>query len=257
MRLVERLHDALLDRASEVAVERLSIGLGYTAVVTADGGIGLAYTWRDDSGHCSHLRGWGQAEGESAAGLLSLLLTGGGLERSIGVAAANAVNHAAALRLPLDQGPAGALAERLRVGEGTRVAMVGSFPPVIKSLRALGAEIEVVDEGQAIGDQRVFRERLRDWADVLVMTSTALLGDTADALLATAGGRVRVALLGPTTPLVPEVFTATPVEVLAGMVPLEAEAVLRSVRHGAGTPELMRCSRKVYCVTGDQGGDPR
>jgi uncharacterized protein len=106
-----------------------------------------------------------------------------------------------------------------------------------------------------MGDQALFRERLRDWADVLIMTSTALLGDTADDLLSAAGPRVRVALLGPTTPLAPEVFRGTGVEILAGMVPVDAEEVLRAVRHGAGTPELMRSSRKVYCFVDVRHGE--
>lgn len=128
--------------------------------------------------------------------------------------------------------------------------MVGHFPPVARTLTEMGALVEVVDDDKGMGDQRVFRELLRGWAEVLIMTSTTLLGDTVDDLLAAAAPGVRVALMGPTTPLVPEVFAGTAVELLAGMVPLEAEPALRAVRHGAGAPELQRCSRKVYCAPG-------
>ena len=257
MRLVEQIHAAFRERAAEVEVSRLSIGLGYTAVVTDEGGIGLAYTWRDDRACCSHLRGWDDAEGAPATQLLDLLLGGDGLERSIGMAAVNALNHAAALELPRDRGPAGALIERLRIGAGSRIAMVGYFPPVAQALREVGAELEVVDDERGMGDQLSFRERLAGWADALVMTSTTLLGDTADELLRAARPEVRVALLGPTTPLAPEAFAETRVELLLGMVPLHAEAVLRAVRHGAGTPELQRYSRKVYCaLQAGAGGRP-
>lgn len=255
MRLVEQIHAAFRKRAAEVDVSQLVIGLGYTAVVTGEGGIGLAYTWPDDTACCSHVRGWDDAEGAPATRLLDLLMGGSGLVRSIGMAAVNALNHAAALELPADVGPAGALVERLRIGQGTKVAMVGFFPPVARALMEIGAELEIVDEAQGIGDQRSFRDRLGDWADVLVMTSTTLLGDTADELLLAAGRDVRIALLGPTTPLAPEAFRGSRVELLAGMVPLDAEAVLRAVRHGAGTPELQRSGRKVYCVRQvDAGG---
>lgn len=254
-RLLERLHAACAGPAADARVEQLVIGLGYTAVTLEDGGIGLAYTWTDDRACCSHLRGWGDAEGAPASSLIDLLLSAGGLERSIGMAAANSLRHAAALALPTDEGAAGSLIRELRIERGTRIAMVGFFPPVARALEQLGAELSIVDDDHGMGDQITFRDRLGDWADVLVMTSTTLLGDTADGLLLAARPGVRTALLGPTTPLVPEAFEGTSVQLLAGMIPLDAEAVLRAVRHGAGTPELQRFARKVYCVRrpGDGG----
>jgi len=253
-RLVERIHATFKDRAAQVEVRALTIGLGYTAVVTDDGGIGLAYTWRDDDACCSHLRGWEDAEGAPSTRLLDLLLGGSGLERSVGMATANALNHATAVALPRDEGPAGALIERLGIGEQTRVAMVGFFPPVARVLTEMGALVEVVDDDKRMGDQWVFRELLKGWAEVLIMTSTALLGDTVDDLLLASGPEVRIALLGPTTPLVPGVFEGSRVGLLAGMVPVDATSVQRAVRHGAGAPELQRFSRKVYCVLPDGGG---
>ena len=45
--LVERLHAALRPRAEQTAVKQLVLGLGYTAVLLEDGGVGIAYTWTD------------------------------------------------------------------------------------------------------------------------------------------------------------------------------------------------------------------
>jgi uncharacterized protein (DUF4213/DUF364 family) len=254
--LVARLHAALKQTAEQTAVRQLVLGLGYTAVLLEDGGAGLAYTWTDHSTSCCHLHGWGDAEGGPASALLDLLLADGGLQRTVGLAAANALNHAAAIRLPEDHGPAGSLIRQLGITRGTRVAMVGFFPPVAKVLREVGAELDVVDEGKGMGDQGAFRERLGEWAEVLIMTSTALLGGTADALLAAAGPTTRAALLGPSTPLVAEVFEGTRVELLGGMVPRDVDDVLRTVRHGGGTRKFSRYCRKVYCVTGSAPGGP-
>jgi uncharacterized protein len=248
--LVARLHAALEQKAGQTAVTQLVLGLGYTAVVLEDGGAGLAYTWTDDSSSCSHVHGWGDAEGGPASALLDLLLAGGGLQRTVGLAAANALNHAAAIRLPEDDGPAGSLIQKFGITEGTRVSMVGFFPPVAHALKEVGAELDVVDEAKGMGDQGAFGDRLGTWAEVLVMTSTALLGGTADALLAAAAPATRVALLGPSTPLVPEVFEGTRVELLGGMVPRDVDDVLRTVRHGGGTRKFSRSCRKVYCALG-------
>jgi uncharacterized protein (DUF4213/DUF364 family) len=247
-RIVERLHATLRERAAVVAVDQLVIGLGYTAVVLEDGGAGLAYTWRDRVSGCSHLRGWESAEGAPAAGLLDLLLAAGGLERTIGMAAANALIHAAALALPEDEGAAGSLVRELGIGRGTRVSMVGFFPPVARVFEELGADLDVVDDARRMGDQEAFGERMREWTQVLVMTSTTLLGDTTDELLRAAGPKVRVALLGPTTPLLPEAFAGTRVELLGGTVPREVPEVLRAVRHGGGARDILPFCRKVYAL---------
>jgi uncharacterized protein len=249
-RIVERLHAALRERAAQVAVGQLVIGLGYTAVVLEDGGAGLAYTWRDPVSGCSHLRGWDAAEGAPASVLLDLLLGGGGLERSVGTAAANALNHAAALALPEDEGAAGSLVRELGVVRGTRVAMVGFFPPVARVFEDIGVELDVVDDAKGMGDQDAFRERLGTWAEVVVMTSTTLLGDTADELLRATGPEARVALLGPTTPLLPEAFAGTRVELLGGTVPREVPEVLRAVRHGGRAPAAKRDRRLPLPASG-------
>jgi uncharacterized protein (DUF4213/DUF364 family) len=254
--VIARLHAALRQKAEQTAVTQLVLGLGYTAVLLEDGAAGLAYTWSDDSTSCCHMHGWGDAEGGPASALLDLLLADGGLQRTVGLAAANALNHAAAIRLPEDEEPAGSLIRQLGIARGTRVSMVGFFPPVVQVLREVGAELDVVDEGKGMGDQGAFRERLGTWADVLIMTSTALLGGAADALLAQTGASTRVALLGPSTPLVPEVFEGTRVELLGGMVPRAVDDVLRTVRHGGGTRRFSRYCRKVYCVTRQASGGP-
>ena len=251
MDVMRRLHDACAQRAAQARVTDLTIGLGYTAVAIDDGGLGLAYTWFDEKACCSFMRGWDDAEGAPATELLERLLSADGFERSVGLATVNALNHAAAGRLPADEGPAGALVRGLRVARGTKVAMVGFFAPVAKVLEELGAEVAVVDAALGIGDQRTFGERLGDWAEALVMTSTALLNDTAEELLGQAAPGVRIALLGPSTPLIPEAFAHVHVDVLAGMVPVDAGRVLRAVRHGGGTPELQRFSRKVYWDRGE------
>jgi len=255
MDVMRRLHGLLIERARRATVTDLVLGLGYTAVATDDGGLGLSYTWFTDKTCCSFWRDWDDVEGGPALRLLDRLLSDNGLDRGVGLATANALNRSVADSLPTDERQAGALVDGLRIGRGTKVAMVGFFPPVARLLRDLGAELDVVDTGLGMGDERVFRERLGDWADVLILTSTTLLGGTTEDLLACVDPRVRAALLGPSTPLVPEAFAGLPVDVLAGMVPGDAAQVLRRVRHGAGTPELQRLSRKVFWCRAEGAGE--
>jgi hypothetical protein len=49
MELIQKMYDHFDKKAREIEVESVSIGLGYTAVTTSDGGIGIAYTYVNQS----------------------------------------------------------------------------------------------------------------------------------------------------------------------------------------------------------------
>jgi len=53
MKLNNRFHNLFADKAEKVNIELLCLGLGYTAVTTSDGGIGLSYTYFDRKSGCS------------------------------------------------------------------------------------------------------------------------------------------------------------------------------------------------------------
>jgi uncharacterized protein (DUF4213/DUF364 family) len=83
------------------------------------------------------------------------------------------------------------------------------------------------------------------WAEVLLLTSTSILNDSTEEVLSRLAPGVKVIMLGPSTPLVADAVRHLPVHILAGTVPVDKEAVMRAVRHGAGTPVIHRFSRKV------------
>jgi hypothetical protein len=245
MNLCERLAAGFADLAAEVAVERLSIGLGYTAVSTTDGGVGLAFTYTGAGPSCTKLDLDREIEGEPASFPLRLLASSVPLHRSIGLATLNALNHSFAVGLPEDRKNE-TLFEILGIQANTRLAMVGYIGPLVTRLQQEGVVVEVVDADRSIGDESRFMASLRDWAEVLLMTSTSILNGTTEPILAQAAPNVRCALLGPSTPLTAEPFAGLPVHVLAGTVPVDKEATFRAVRHGRGTPRLQQHARKPY-----------
>ena len=134
------------------------------------------------------------------------------------------------------------------IGAGTHVSMVGYFPPLARALPELGVELDVIDSSLGLGDPLEFRARLGSWTDVLIMTATTLLNESAEELLLATGPGVRSIIMGPSTPLVPEAFAHLPLTGLAGIVTCNAAAVEKAVRHGAATPGMKPYVRKVYCV---------
>lgn len=251
MDVSERLHEAFRERAAQARVSDLSIGLGYTAVTTDDGRMGLAYTMMGRTGSCTHVRDFQDFDGRSATDLLDYVTSDDTLERSMAIALINALNEPVAAAMPRDTGPSTGFVAQFGVTEGTRVAMVGFFGPVITGLKKLGAELSILDRGHQMGDEAAFLARLKSWPEVLVITATSLITATFDRVLEHVGDGVRVVVMGPSTPMVPEVYTGLPVHMLAGMVPVVKDKVRAVIRQGGGTPELSPHSQKVFWLRDD------
>ena len=249
MNLNRRLFDVMAHRAAQVQVEMICMGLGYTAVTTSDGGVGLSYTYFENKAGCTLVGEYEDFEGRPAIDLLALIQTGDALARSQALALINALNHRHLMQLPADTAN-DVLFDILGIGPGSRVAMVGFFKPLMGALKSLGATVEVIDEFRGMGEKETFYRRLSSWSDAALITSTALLNNTAEKILDQLGPNVHAAILGPSTPLIPDAFCPWPaVKALAGTVPVETEPVLKAVRHGLGTPFLHRYSRKATIRT--------
>ncbi|MCF8104449.1 MAG: DUF364 domain-containing protein [Desulfohalobiaceae bacterium] len=245
MELNQKLFHHFAPKADGIRVEHLCIGLGYTAVVNSQGGVGLAGTMFKDTAQCTKVRGYVDFEGGPALTLLEHIKSSDSIHRAMALALINSLNHADALALDEDRQNR-ALFGKLALGKGTRVAMVGYFRPIAVWLKELGAQLEVFDLGRGLGDREEFYGKLRGWAEALIMTSTSILNETTEEVLARAGRGLKTVLLGPSTPLAREPFAHLPVHMLAGMAVLDGDRVVKAVRHGTGTPVIQKYARKVY-----------
>jgi uncharacterized protein (DUF4213/DUF364 family) len=92
-----------------------------------------------------------------------------------------------------------------------------------------------------------------DWAasavlpecQVVLISAATLLNRTVDALLGLAGSAREVAILGPSTPLLPELFAGRGVTLLSGVQVVDPDQALRVVSEGGGTHQLGRAVRKL------------
>lgn len=245
MILNDKLYRFFIDKARKVRVDTLCLGLGYTAVVSSDGGIGLAYTYFENKKSCMVLNASIDYESRAAVELLEKIKSDSPIERSMALALVNALNHQNALQLPEDENNE-IMFETFKITKGTKVAMVGYFGPLVKRFEQKGAVLEILDRSRGLGRMADFYDKLQNWAEVLFLTSTSILNNSTEEILANAHGGVKTIMLGPSTPMVKKAFEHLPVHMLAGTVPLEKENILKAVRHGAGTPVLHRFSRKSY-----------
>jgi uncharacterized protein (DUF4213/DUF364 family) len=184
-------------------------------------------------------------EGRPASDLLKSIKSENTIERSMALALINALNYDQALKLPEDKKNQ-ILFDEFNIGKGTRVAMVGYFGPLVDRLQQRNAKLEILDESRNLGREDEFYERLGSWAQVLFLTSTSILNNTAEKILGYVHQKIKTVMLGPSTPMIGEAFSHLPVHMLAGTVPLNKEKILKAIRHGMGTPVLHKYSRKSY-----------
>ena len=247
MILNDNLFSHFEEKAKAVKIDSVCLGLGYTAVTTKDGGIGLSFTYFKNKSSCMVNKNYMDYEGEASITLLAEIKSADPIRRSMALALVNALNYEEALLLPEDSKKS-ILFDAFQIEEGTQVAMVGMFAPMMNSFKERGAQLEVMDDHRQIGSKDNFYSYLEEVADVLVLTSTSILNGTTEEILEHTGEKVKTVMLGPSTPMVALPFHHLPIHMLAGTVPLEKENVLKAVRHGAGTPVIQKYSRKSYIM---------
>jgi hypothetical protein len=236
-----RIVSALEGRTGRRTAADVRIGLGYTAVALDGGGLGLAYTFGGRAGGCSAALPRPLA-GRRAADLLALLAAGDPVEAAVGLACANA------LAGPPEGALGGDVLDHLDVGPEDDVAMVGWFGPLVPALRERARSLTVFERtpGRRGGlvEEGAAAAALPE-CSVALITATSLINHTADELLDAARPCGRVALLGASTPLLPEAFEGTAVTLLAGVVPRDTERVLEVVSEAGGMQAFSRHVDKV------------
>lgn len=247
--LLNRLYEQLEPAAKNRRIAELRIGLSYVGVRLEDGGTGLAAVLgRNAFGSCTVFPAAGTYTGSSAAELLAYLTEGkNALERSVGLAAANALMEA-----PSDASEDREATTYFGLKPGEKVAMVGLFAPLVERIRAAGASLTVIEKNpQRLKplppDQK--QQALKD-CDVAIITATTLLNHTLEETLAELVSPRVVAVIGPSTPLLTAIFSGTPVTHLGGAVAVDSARILQVISEGGGTPALRPYLRFVNLIIG-------
>ena len=129
--IAEEIRKAVSGAAAERTVADVRIGLGYTAVMLDDGGVGVAYTFHGDAGGgCSVFTGSRPNAGQPAQDVLRYLGSADRIECAVGLAVANALTNR-----PSPGQSEGDILDLLPVRAGDRVGMVGFFGPLVAPLK--------------------------------------------------------------------------------------------------------------------------
>lgn len=245
--MTDQLIEDLLAVLPDATVDTVLVGLSWTAVVVRRDGqrrCGLAATQRSAGGHGSPaVAEAGRLTGCTGRELANLVRSSSFTERSIGMAAINAL-------LPRQESAwseANAGEVIAAHGAGKRVALVGHFP-FVGWLRQKVGTLWVLELEPRDGDLPA--EAAPDivpQADVVAITGTTLVNGTFDGLMSLRRPGVFTLILGPTTPLSP-LFFRHGVDLLAGAVVEDIDAVLQAVGQGAGFRQVHRAGVRLVTI---------
>ena len=223
----------LRPQAERIQVAEVRIGLGYTAVLLADNRLGVAYTFRNMSrSGCSIFNGLRPLIKRPASDLLTLLKSNDPIESAVGLACANALANR-------DDGSFqnGDILDQIHLRSDDRVGMVGYFGPLISKIKEQAESLTVFEQVEEPTDiLQPTREagQLLPRCQVVLITATSIINHSIDILLKAAENCREVAVLGASTPLLPEAFAKEKVTILSGVVVKNPTEVLRVVSEGGG-----------------------
>jgi hypothetical protein len=225
----------------------------FCAVELADGTVGLSFVVLDGALDALR-RGALSIAGADPQDVAGWFAARRGGERAVGFAAVNALTALLYRRAGFVPGPAGDTLGDLSPGPGDHVGMVGLFPPLVPRVLATGARLTVVElRPELVAEHDGWRvtldaDALRGCTKVLC-TSTVLLNDTLDGLLARCAGARAFALVGPGAACLPDPLFARGVTVLGGAWIEDGRALLDAIRTGSpwgASARKFALARDVY-----------
>lgn len=246
-KILKNLYEYISPAAKNLRVADLRIGLGYAGVRLDNDTAGIAAVLFDALPHgCTVMPNAGSFAGSPVQHLLEYLINGKNpLEIAIGLACANAL-----IKPPENAADNKEATTYLDLQPGEKVAMVGLFSPLVERIRATGAALTVIEknpERLELLSEEAKQQALKE-CDVAIITATTLLNKTFEETIGLLGTPRVVAMLGPSTPLVPGIFRDTPVTHLGGVTVADAAKVLQIISEGGGTPILRPYLRFVNLI---------
>ncbi len=248
MTLLESLKNTAQEKAGNLMVEDIRIGLTYTMCLLDSGSAGLAYTFqRELDGTCCCFQLTQPIAGRMACDIIEYISSDNILERGIGLSAANAV-----LNRPGQDLIKGDVLKMLETGSQDIVGMIGYFKPLVQQLKGKVKKMYIFENARRQADEKLYPPdkafELLPSCTTAIITSTAIINQTMEKLLASVKGCKKTALVGASTPLCSQVFEPYGVSILSGLIVTDTVSVLQTVSEGGGMRSFKGFVEKVNSV---------
>ncbi len=250
--MIERIDAGLaLPRVRSVWIPEPTIAADKDAefgvIALEDGSVGLFYAWLGESQAGISARYDAAAlAGQPAIALARRFAGADDIERSIGLAAINAITQSLFSQAGYEPPPAANSMAGLNLEAGDHLGLIGYFPSLVRQAGALGVRTTVIERKHHLvresGDCVVTLDPLR-LADCnkVICTAATLINDTIDDMLAYCAGVEVIAVLGPSASFPPEPLFERGVSIVGGSRIDDASTAIAMQQGGSG---LRGCSRR-------------
>jgi len=225
----------------------------FCALELEDGSLGLSYVLLDDT--LERLRDGADAFGLVGADALAVARRyagADGIGRTLGFAAANALTRCFYDRAGFRPNDSADSIGQLSPMRGERIGMIGLFMPLLGRILGAGAQLTVVElRPELAGERDGYRvtldpEELAECGKV-ISTSTLLLNDSLDRMLACCRKARWFAMVGPSAGCLPDALFARGVTLLGGSWIKDREGFIAALTSGAPHSEFT----SKYALTPD------
>ncbi|WP_462272263.1 Rossmann-like domain-containing protein [Methanohalophilus sp.] len=250
-RLIDRLGKENADTFPESIVDEISLGVVYSGARIGNHG-GVAATQIPQSAHCETLSSAGKMHDVPLPWVLEMGESSNSLKRTVATSALNAFIKKAGEEISSYESSNTSVSDIIKNND--RVAMVGHFAPMIPGILKKASTLYVAEK-RPIKDERITivpEEELKETiasSDVAIITGTTLLNNSLDPLMKSVSQASNAILLGPTTPLYPDLFFEEGFNAVMGTKIDDASTMLRIVSQAGGTKQIHKnCGTKISFV---------
>jgi hypothetical protein len=218
MKLIEDLISDLNDK--DTKVKDVHVGYAWIGVLSKNCGVAKNY----GTIYESKIKDLGELTKKKAIELAEYAKSWNMIEAGIGLAAINSLIEPKGKNINV-------LDLLLENADGKKIAMVGHFPKV-SDLRDRAEELWVLEKNPRSGDlPDTACEYLIPNADIVVITSSAIINKSIERLLELSNGYTIV--LGPSTPMSPVLFEYG-VDMISGIKVIDNERMMKKIVQGGG-----------------------
>jgi len=220
----------------------------FCALELDDGSLGLSYVLLDDT--LERLRAGGsdfQLAGADALTIAHAYAEDTGLRKTLGFAAANALTRCLFDRAGFAPTASTDSIGQMHPGQEDHIGMIGLFRPLLGRILESGARLTVIELNPELAGARdgyvvsLDPEALAE-CNKVVSTSTLLLNDTLDRMLACCRNARWFAMVGPGAGCLPDALFARGVTLLGGNWVLDSAGYVDALKRGESTSPFSRKS---------------
>jgi uncharacterized protein (DUF4213/DUF364 family) len=267
--LLTRVSDA---SHQDVRIEDLVLGVFFTGVKLSTGHGGVAFTPIGEVPEAvccpttaARMPQAGELGGKPAFEVLAYSLDKNVLKSAMGVATLNALSQ------PILERKGNTNYRMVKETEGfdlleiqpqETVSLIGAFGPYIRRLKMMGNRFFIIEKNTQTlrpEEMKYFTpesemDSALEESHAVVMTGTAIVNHTMDAILSRLSAKQRSAIIGPTASMLPDAFFRRRIRIMAGISILDPDRMIQILKQGGSGYHLLKeCSEKIALISGSGG----